>query len=93
MDKIGFIDNITRKLVNNEKLNTAEINAVRSALNESTNNLQKPYYEVTYHDQYDNTETRIMEPIYSKKVDNMDDGYHIQEDYFELRFRRIVKEE
>ena len=94
-NKRDFIDGIASKLVNNEQLTPIETQAVISALRESNNCLQKPYYEVIYHDEYDNTEHRIMEPVYSKIVDTMGigDNRKIQEDCFDLRFRRIVKEE
>ena len=90
MDKEGFIKDITRKLCENVQLNQNEINTIISALRESEHCFQKPYYEVIYHDKYDNTETRIMEPITSRKMD-MDDGYCIQEDRFALNFRRIIR--
>ncbi len=91
-NKLDFINVITRKLVNNEQLTPIETQAVISALRESNNCLQKPYYEVIYHDEYDNTEHRIMEPVYSKIADTIGDC-KIQEDCFDLRFRRIIKEE
>lgn len=92
-NKLDFINVITRKLVNNEQLTPMETQAVISALRESNNCLQKPYYEVIYHDEYDNTEHRIMEPVYSRIIDSMSDGCKIHEGCFELRFRRIIKEE
>ena len=92
MDKEGFIENVTNKLLKNEKLNSNEISAIRSALRESNHCFQEPYYEVIYHDKYDNTETRTMEPITSCKSEDMG-GYSIQEDHFNLYFRRIIREE
>ena len=94
MDKQSYIINIERKLINNEPLTSIEIQSVITALRESTKCFQKPYYEVIYHDEVDNTETRIMNPIRSRKV-SFDgyDGYDIQEDLFELNFKRIVKKE
>lgn len=92
-NKLDFINVITRKLVNNEQLTPIETQAVISALRESNNCLQKPYYEVVYHDEYDNTEHRIMEPVYSRIIDTPSVGYKIHEGCFELRFRRIIKEE
>lgn len=91
-NKLDFINGITRKLVNNEQLTPIETQAVISALRESNNCLQKPFYEVIYHDEYDNTEHRIMEPVHSKIADTIGDC-KIQEDCFDLRFRRIIKEE
>lgn len=93
MNKETYINNICEKLVRNEQLTAPEINSVISALRESNNCLQKPYYEVIYHDKYDNTERRIMEPVYSKIIDTMVGDCMIQEDCFELRFRRVIKEE
>ena len=72
------------------QLNQYEIHTIISALRESDHCFQEPYYEVTYHDKYDNTETRIMNPIASRIIDM--DGYFIQEDRFDLNFRRIIRE-
>ena len=84
--------NIERKLVNNEPLTTTELESVISALRESTQCLQTPYYEVIYHDEYDNTEHRVMNPVYSnEKID--DYGMKIKEDFFELKFRRLCRKE
>lgn len=91
MNKEGFIKDITRKLCENVQLNQQEINTIISALRESGHYFQEPYYEVIYHDKYDNTETRIMNPVDSRRMDM--DGYSIQEDHFDLRFRRFIKEE
>lgn len=89
MNKEGFIKDITRKLCENVQLNQQEINTIISALRESEHCFQEPYYEVIYHDKYDNTERRIMEPISSRRMDM--DGYSIQEDRFDLNFRRIIR--
>ena len=91
MNKEGLINDIGRKLCSGDQLKTSEINMVISALRESNNCLQKPYYEVIYHDEYDNTEHRIMEPISSREEDFP--GCKIREDRFDLRFRRLVKGE
>lgn len=90
MDKEGLINNISRKLCSGVQLETSEIDMVIRALRESNNYLQKPYYEVIYHDKYDNTETRIMNPVDSRRMDM--DGYFIQEDRFNLNFKRIIRE-
>ena len=90
MDKEELINDITRKLCGNVQLNPNEINTIRRALRESNHCFQEPYYEVIYHDKYDNTETRRMNPIASRKIDM--GGYSIQEDRFDLNFRRVVKE-
>ena len=89
MNKEGFIEAITMKLVSTVQLNPNEINTIISALRESNNCFQKPYYEVIYHDKYGNMETRVMNPVASRKIDM--DGYAIQEDRFDLNFRRIVE--
>lgn len=89
MDKEGFIKDITRKLCENVQLNQNEIDTIVSALRKSNHSFQKPYYEVIYHDKYGNTETRIMNPVDSRRMDM--DGYFIQEDRFNLDFRRIIR--
>lgn len=91
MDKEGFIKDITRKLCENVQLNQNEIHTIISALRESEHCFQEPYYEVIYHDKYDNTETRIMNPIVSRRMDMY--GCSVQEDRFDLNFRRIIRGE
>ena len=91
MNKEELINDITRKLCENVKLNPNEINTIRRTLRESNHCFQEPYYEIVYHDKYDNTETRRMNPVASRKIDMGD--YSIQEDRFDLNFRRIVREE
>jgi len=90
MNKEGFIEDITRKLCENVQLNHNEIRTIISALRESNHCFQEPYYEVIYHDKYDNTETRIMNPVASR-IEYMN-GYSVQEDRFDLNFRRIIRE-
>ena len=92
MDKEGFIKDITRKLCENVQLNQQEIQTIISALRESNHCFQEPYYEVIYHDKYDNTETRIMNPVDSK-ISMLPSGELIQDDRFDLRFRRFIKKE
>lgn len=91
MTKEGYIENIQEKLFNGEQLEGDEISCVMSALYEANNCFQEPYYEVIYHDEFDNTERRIMEPV-SRKVNEEDDKWMIVEDHFDLRFRRIEKQ-
>lgn len=91
MDKEELIKDITRKLAAGIKLDPIEITMIRSALRESKHCFQKPYYEVIYHDKYGNAESRVMEPIAARRMDM--DGYSIQEDRFDLNFRRIVRDE
>lgn len=89
MNKEGFIRDITRKLCGNVQLDWHEIHTIISTLRESNQCFQEPYYEVIYHDKYDNTETRIMNPVTSK-ISQMPSGEFIQEDRFDLSFRRII---
>lgn len=90
MNKEGFISKIETKLSINERLNPMEIQAVISALRESNHCAQEPYYEVIYHDKYDNTEIRIMNPVDSK-ITRMPSGELVQDDRFDLQFRRLIK--
>lgn len=93
MDKEGFIDNILTKLHNNIQLNDLEINTIDRALHESSHCFQEPYYEVVYHDEYGNKESRIMNPISSRFSAESTPGCKIKEDHFDLVFRRIVRKE
>ena len=90
MDKDLYIRDMIYKLVDNERLTTAEINSVVAALRESSNCLQEPYYEVIYHDEFGKTETRIMNPVHSS-TKPFNEGYDIRDDRFEINFKRIVK--
>ena len=90
MTKEAFLDKIVTKLNNNIQLDDLEISMVISALRKYTDNPQEPYYEVIYHDEYDNTEHRIMEPLSRREYGDIS-GCKMREDHFELRFRRIVK--
>lgn len=90
MDKEGFIKDITRKLCGDTPLNPNEIQTIIRALRESTHCFQEPYYEVIYHDKFDNTETRIMNPIDSRIIEGPS-GEIIQTDHFDLRFNRILR--
>ena len=91
MNKEDFINDISRKLCSGVQLKTSEISTIISALRESEHCFQEPYYEVIYHDKYDNTETRIMNPIVSRRMDMY--GCSVQEDRFDLDFRRIIRED
>lgn len=89
--KDDYIRDIERKLCNNERLTDKEIRTVIAALRESKHCLQEPYYEVVYHDKYDRTESRIMNPVTQHSMASFDiDGYEIKEDRFEVNFRRFV---
>ena len=45
-----------------------------------------------YHDKYDNTERRIMNPVRSLTYKTDETGVVIKEDMFEITFRRILRE-
>ena len=86
-----YINDIQRKLCNNERLDYLEIRTIIAALRESKNCLQEPYYEVIYHDEYGKTASRIMNPFCRRASQEfIQDGYGIVEDGFEVNFRRIV---
>lgn len=91
--KENYIKDIQRKLCNNERLDDLEIRTIITALRESKHCLQEPYYEVTYHDEYGKTESRIMNPVRCGYTEGFEDGYIIKDDRFEVNFRRIVPKE
>ena len=88
-----YIRDIERKLCTNVRLTDKEIRTVVAALRESNHCLQEPYYEVVYHDKYDNTESRIMNPVTRACKEFIQDGYDMVEDKFEVNFRRIERRE
>ena len=92
-EKFDYIENIRQKLFNNEKLTYAEIHTIISALHESKECFQEPYYELVYHDKYDRVERRIMNPTRTLTYRTDDLRVKIAEDHFDLTFRRIVHEE
>lgn len=82
------ISNISRKLEADVPLTDYEKERVIYALNKVGDVKQVPYYEVVYHDEYDRTEHRIMEPI---SMGVIDDGHtRIRRDKFELDFHRLL---
>ncbi len=89
MDKEEYLDKIVTKLTNNIQLDPLEISTIISALRKYTEYPQKPYYEVIYHDEYDRTESRIMNPVTSCEYRDIS-GCKMRDDHFELRFRRVV---
>lgn len=93
--KEDFINEIYKKLASGKQLNYLELNTVITALRKYTDTPpQEPYYEVIYHDEYDNTQRRIMEPISSRECEDwLDPNVKIREDHFDLRFRRLIKKE
>lgn len=94
MNKEEFIDNIQRKLCNNVRLTGEEIHCVLAALRESSHCLCEPYYEVVYHNEYGQTQSRTMNPIrQGVRLGNDNDNYVIVSDHFEVDFNRIVRKE
>ena len=83
-----FIEMILRKLCQGVKLDEYEIECVSAALRKANDITQEPYYEVVYHDEYNRTEHRIMNPVDSKSVDHGD--YISQRDRFEVNFNRCI---
>ena len=86
--KEEVVRGILRKLECSNVLTPYEFHCVSTALREANNIKQTPYYEVVYHDEYDRTEHRVMEPV---NVSIRDDGHiRIRQDRFELIFNRIL---
>lgn len=82
------VRSILRKLEGSNVLTPYEFRCVSTALRESENIKQTPYYEVVYHDEYDRTESRIMNPV---NVSVRDDGHiRVRQDRFELNFNRLL---
>lgn len=83
-----IINNIIRKLEVSNILTPYEFHCVNTALRRANDLKQIPYYEVVYHDEYDKTEHRVMEPV---NVTLRDDGHiKIRQDRFELNFNRML---
>lgn len=86
--KEEIICNIIRKLEVSNILTPYEFYCVNTALRKANDLKQIPYYEVVYHDEYDKTEHRVMEPV---NVILRDDGHiKIRQDRFELNFNRML---
>ena len=82
------ISDISCKLANDIPLTDYEKERVIFALNRVRDVKQIPYYEVVYHDEYDRTEHRIMNPV---SVRFQDDGHiRVRKDKFELDFNRML---
>lgn len=94
MNKEDFINDIQRKLCNNVRLTGEEIHCVLAALRESSHCLCEPYYEVVFHNEYGQTESRIMNPVHQgfRPVSDSDNCVIIS-DHFEVDFNRIVRKE
>ena len=82
------IHNIIQKLQTTDILTPYEFQCVNTALRKTMNVKQVPYYEVVYHDEYDKTEHRIMEPE-SIKFEN-EGNLKIRTDHFSLYFKRLI---
>lgn len=83
-----IIYNIMRKLENSNILTPYEFQCVNTALRKTMDVKQVPYYEVVYHDEFDKTEHRIMEP---ESIDIKDDGHlKVRTDKFSLYFKRLI---
>lgn len=83
-----YIKQILIKLHRGIQLDEHEIKLINVALRKENNIKQEPYYEVVYHDEYDCTEHRVMNPVHRGCFDHGD--YMIQYDRFELNFNRCI---
>lgn len=82
------INKIEHYLANDMPLTEYQKECIIYALNKVRDVKQKPYYEVIYHDEYDRTERRIMEPV---SMNIIDDGHvKIRKDHFVLDFNRTL---
>lgn len=91
MDKDNYvtediINDIASNLASDMPLSEYQKECIMYALNKVRDVRQRPYYEVVYHDEYDRTEHRIMEPVSVNIIDN--GNIKMREDRFELFFRR-----
>lgn len=92
MNKEDYIITIHKKLANGIRLDGEEIRTVIAALRESRHCFQTPYYEIIYHDQYGNQESRIMNPdSRGCLVEPMGDGLYMLNERFSVDFKRIVR--
>lgn len=85
---VQYVSQIILKLHRGIQLDDYEINLINVALRMENNIKQEPYYEVVYHDEYDHTEHRIMNPVSKECFDHSD--YMIQSDKFEVNFNRYI---
>lgn len=86
--KEEVIGKIIRKLEMSNILTPYEFHCVNTALRKANDLKQIPYYEVVYHDEYDKTESRVMEPV---SVTLHDDGhFKFRRDHFTLDFNRML---
>ncbi len=83
-----IIKDIRHKLVDDTPLTDYQKECIIYALNKVRDVRQVPYYEVVYHDEYDRTERRIMEPTSVRLKD--DGNIKIRQDHFELFFNRLL---
>ncbi len=83
------INKIEHYLANDMPLTEYQKECIIYALNKVRDLRQVPYYEVIYHDEYDRTERRIMEPVSMDIINN--GSTEMQRDHFELDFNRILR--
>lgn len=83
-----YLKRILVKLRSGMQLEESEIQAISVALRKANNITHEPFFEVVYHDEYDRTEHRIMNPVDSSIVAGGD--YIIQRDRFEVEFNRCI---
>lgn len=86
----AYITQILNKLTYRVALEQDEIDTVSRALREANHAFQIPYYEIVYHDEYNNTERRVMNPVSSYVKKGSNDDCMIREDYFDVTFRRLI---
>jgi len=84
-----IIKEIGRDLASDTPLSRYQKECIMYALNKVRDVRQVPYYEVVYHDEYDRTEHRIMEPV-SVRLRGEGEHIKIREDHFELNFNRML---
>ena len=82
-----FIRGILHKLENGSRLSEVEFAAVNTALRKEKGYKQEPYYEVVFHDEYDRTQHRIMNPEYHNE--DFVDGRKEIRDVFTVDFVRF----
>ena len=77
-------------MLSGEQLNEVEISSVVSALIKAKGYMQKPYFEIVYHDKFDRKERSIMQPEY--KIIH-EDGFIKVIQRFAVETKRIITED
>ena len=85
----AFIKGILQKLENGIRLDAAEFAAVNTALRKENGYKQEPYFEVVYHDEYDKTQHRIMNP--ERHTETVHCEYKEIRDTFRVEFNRLER--